>query len=650
MAAVTDRSNDQEIEGQDGETISIISYINQCFDEAYDAKQTRMWKSRDNRDIYLGRQDWSHKMDGQSREFLPKVPIAVEKMTYFVKKGLVDFGQWFSVDVDNTLQGVITGHEIAAILSAFLGEMYMGNNEFIDVETIVADGVKVALLESIMVFKVHGCMMPTRKFVAEEGDMQLAGPGPNENAPQYSKNMKIIEGQEWRLRIDCIKTEDYYPDPTGAGMYEIHDVERDLHEVMEKAEEGLYDLSVVKQLINQDYQKDIADERNPEAMNQDRVVHPNFRKRVRIKEFWGTILAPDGTVKHRNVVAAIANEKYLIRRPEPNPFWHQQSPFVKGPLLRIPWSVWHKALYDDASSLNLAINELFNLMVDGAISSVWGIKQVRLDQLEDPNQVAGGIPQGATLAVKDTLPAGEHVLEMIAEGEVPQDAMAMFQFLNSEFTQAVLTTEIQMGQIPKKEVRATEVVEASQSQAVTLDGIIGDLERNIIDKLLEKSWYTILQNADDLPADVLMGMVDKQTALTIMRATPAERFQLFAGMCKFKAFGLTATLARAREFQKMMAIQQAIAQNPWLLQAAMRRFSADRTLDSIFRMMNFNPSQIFKDKTEQAQYDQEVARTQAAAQITGGASQGGGTPAGGASVPAEANQMVSPLSGMAPNA
>jgi hypothetical protein len=643
------RYNDQTITEPDGDEITVVEYINQCFDEAHDAKQTRMLKNKDNRDVYLGRQDYSYKMDGQSQEFLPKVPIAVEQMTYFIKKGLVDFGQWFSVDVDNTMQGVITGHEVSAILSSFLSEMYQGNNEFIDVETIISDGSKVALLEAMMIFKIHGCMAPTRKFVAEQGDVQLGGPGPNENKPTYSKNLKIEEGSEWRLRIDLIKPDDYYPDPTGAGTYEIHDVERDLHEVIEKAEEGLYDINVVNRLVGQDYGKPIEDERQPEAANQDMVVKPRFRKRVRIKEFWGTILKPNGKVAHRNVVAAVANDKYLIRRPEPNPFWHQQSPFVKGPLIRVPWSVWHKALYDDASALNIAINELFNLMIDGALSSVWGIKQVRLDDLEDPGQVSGGIPQGTTLAIKSTVPYGQHVLDDVSEGSVPQDAMAMFQFLNSEFAQAVLTNEIKMGQIPKKEVRATEVVEASQSQAVTLDGIIGDLERNIIDKLLEKSWYTILQNADNLPANVLMGMVDRRTALIIMRASPAERFQLFAGMCKFKAYGLTATLTRAREFQKMMAIQQAISQNPWLLQAAMRRFSADKTLDSMFKMMNFNPAQIFKSQDEQAQYDLEVQRTAAASQITGGSRQGGGEPTGGASVPAEANQMVSPMTGMPPN-
>lgn len=633
----------EELKGEDGNRISVINAINAFYVEARDAKMDRTWKNRQNRDVYLGRQDFSGKMEGQSTEFLPKVPVAVEQMVYFFKKALVDFGDWFSVDVDSNISGIITGHEIAAVLKVFLANLYSGNNILENIETKIADGTKLALLESLMIFKVHGCMMPTRRFVAEPGDMELT----KDNTPRYSKNMKIEEDEEWRLRIDLIPFEDYYPDPTGNGLYEIHDVERDLHEVIAKAEEGMYDKAEVNKLIDMDYAKPMDEARQPEAMNQPQTGKPSFRKRVHIREFWGTLLNPDGTVAHRNVVAAVANNNYLIRPPEPNPFWHQQSPFVAGPLVRVPFSVWHKALYDDASSLNLAINELFNLMLDGGIAAVWGTRQVRLDDLEDPSQVSGGIPQGTTLAVKSTLPAGAKVVEQVTEGNVPQDAMAMFQFLNSEFTQAVLTTEIKMGQIPKKEVRATEVVEASQSQAVTLDGIAADMEANIIDKLLEKAWYTILQNADNFPADVLTGWMDKRTALQIMNASPAERFALFAGMAKFKSYGLSATLSRARDFQKMMAIQQAIQQNPWLLQEAMRKFSAGKTLDTIYRTMNFNPAQINKSKEELEQYDAEVARTMQAQQMLGG--QPGGTPAGGASVPAEANQMVTPLTGTPPN-
>lgn len=641
---MADPKFDERVSKTDPEALSVIQAIDSCYIEARDAKWDREMKNKINRDSYLGRQNWDGKMEGQSTEFLPKVSIAVEQMSAFIKKGLTQFGSWFSVEVDNNVRPIISGQQIATILNVFLGNLWAGNNKLSNIQTVIGDGVKVGLLEAVPIFKVHGSMMPTRKFVAEPGEIELV-----DNRPQREKSLRIVEDEEWRLRIDLIRFEDYFPDPTGYGLYEIHECERDLHEVLAMAEDGIYDMAAVEELIAVDFSRAEDMERQPEAMNQNEPIKPQFRKRVVLREFWGTLLNSDGTVAHRNIVATVANEKFLIRPPEPNPFWHQQSPFVAEPLIRVPWSVWHKALYDEASSLNLAINEVFNLMIDGGIASVWGTRQIRLEDLEDPSQVGGGVPQGATLAVKPTLPVGGKVIERVIEGDVPQDAFAIFGALNQEFAQAVLTNEIKMGAIPKKEVRATEVIEASQSQAITLDGIVADLENNVINKLLEKAWLTVLQNADDFPQEVLLGQIDRRVGLILMRASPAERFALFAGMAKFNCFGLSATMAQAREFQKMMAIVQVILQNPLTLQAFMKRFSADKTIDSIFRMMNFNPEQIMKSQEEMtAEFQQAEAQgTLMAGQMMGRG--GGGTPTGGASVPAQANQMANPLTGMTVN-
>ena len=45
----------------------------------------------------MGLQDWSGKVKGQSREFIPKTPIAVDQLCFFVKKALTGFGDWFQV-------------------------------------------------------------------------------------------------------------------------------------------------------------------------------------------------------------------------------------------------------------------------------------------------------------------------------------------------------------------------------------------------------------------------------------------------------------------------------------------------------------------------------------------------------------------------
>lgn len=623
----------------------VIQAINAYRTQAEEARVTRLTQNRRNRDMYLGRQDFSHKIEGQSRNVLPKVSTAVEQMCAFVKKGLVTFGDWFSVTVDNQLEEIITGEDIAKILQAFLNNLWSGNDTKTSFPLVVSDGVKNGLLESLMILKVHGGLKKCRRYkVQKQVETTDAGQA------QYGEpDIQMEEYDEWRLRIDLVRPEDYYPDPTGNNLYEIHRVERDLHEVMEMAEYGIYDKKAVKLLVDTDFKRPEDEIRDDRARAQEQTTPPSFRKRVMLDEFWGTLLHEDGTVAHRNVVAVVANEKYLIRPPEPNPFWHQESPFVVAPLVRVPWSVWHKAMYDEATDLNIAINEMFNLMLDGGLAAVWGVKQLRIDDLEEPGQVSGGVKQGAVLAVKNTIPPGTKVLETVTVGDIPQDAMAIFEFLNREFNGASLTNEIKLGNLPTKQVRSTEVIEASQSQATTLDGMISDVETGVISVVLHKAWLTLLQEADNIPQDVLMSLVDKKTATLIMQATPQERFALFAGMCSFTVSGISATMARAKDFQKVMALLQAISTNPMLLQAFMIKFSPDRTLTHMLHMLNINPSMIQKTPQEMAQQQAEMARMQAVQPLTTDQkanANGSGEPG----MPSQINQIQTPVTGMAPNA
>lgn len=631
----------------------IVRRIADYHREAESARRERLAQNRRNREVFFGRQDWSHKQDGQSTEFLPKVSNSVEQMASFIKRGLIQFGDWFSMDVDRTLAKVVDGSQLRTILKCYLSNLWKQNNQSTSFPIVMSDVVKNGLLESLMILKVHGGTMPTRTYSADRSGKDV--------------ELTFEEGDEWRLRIDLVRPEDYYPDPTGNGLYEIHEVERDLHEVIAASEgdDAIYDPEMVRKLIGEDAPKSIEESRTDNDRGQLPTSPPVGRKRVRLREFWGTILNEDGTVQHRNVVCTIANGKWLIRKPEPNPFWHQESPFVVEPLIRVPWSVWHKALYDHASELNIAVNEMFNLILDGGLAAVWGVRQVRLEDLEDPGQVANGVPQGSTLAVKSTLAHNAKVVETVTTGNVPNDAMAIFQFLNGEYNNAALTNELKLGNFPEKQVRATEVVEASQSQAITLDGIVADLEESFIRRVLKLSWLTILQNADKIPEEAMTGLVDRQVAVLFARASAEERYALFAGRTNFTVNGLSGTMAKAMNFQKLMALQQAIAQNPPLMQASMEEFSAKKTLRLLMRTLNINIADVEKDSEERAQAAQDMAKVaETNAMMNGqgggegpagasapGAGGAGGTPIGGGSeLPAQVNQMVNAQSGLTPNA
>lgn len=658
--ATADQSKEAgaDVPVSDEADLTVIQAIRSLRNQSEEARRSRLTMNEINRDVYFGKQDWSHKQEGQSAEFLPKVSTSVEQMSAFVKRGLIKFGDWYSVQLDRSLAGTIDGAQVRSILDCFLTDLWKSNNSSTTLATVLADVVKVGLLESLMILKVHGGLMNTRKYRFERGEPIVPEEG---GLAKREDTLQMEEDKQWKLRIDMIRSEDYYPDPTGNNLFEIHRVERDLHEVVEMAEDGIYDKAAVDLLINTDYKRPEDEERSEKERNQDETVTPAFRKRVVLDEFWGTLLNEDGTVAHRNVVCTVANDKILIRKPEDNPFWHQESPFVATPLIRVPFSVWHKALYDDASSLNLALNEMFNLILDGGLAAVWGIKQLRLEDLEDPSQVAGGVRQGMTLAVKQTLPHNAKVLEVVGTGNVPQDAMAVFQALDREFTQAALTNELKLGSLSPKQVRATEVVEASQSQAVTLDGIAADIENDLICPVIRKAWLTVLQNADEIPGYIFESAVDKTVAVLLMRASPEERFAMFAGKCQFKVFGLSGTMAKALDFQKFMALMQAVQSNPMLFQAFMAKFSPDKSLRYLMARLNVNPDDIQKDQQELQQADAEMQRTMGAAAMLGAA--GGqrgasapGAPAGGAplgegsEVPAQVNQMQSPTTGLTPNA
>jgi hypothetical protein len=330
-----------------------------------------------------------------------------------------------------------------------------------------------------------------------------------------------------------------------------------------------------------------------------------------------------------------------------------------APIIRVPESVWHKALYDHGSDLNIAINELFNLILDGGLAAVWGIKQLRLEDLEDPGQVAGGVRQGVTLGVKQTLPHNAKVLETVSTGNVPADAMAVYEALNREFNNAVLTNEMKVGQLPPRRVLATEVIEVTQSQAVTLDGIIGDIETCAIKPLLRKAWLTLLQNADDIPEHTWNSIIDARVAMLIMRASPEERYALFSEKSQFKVFGLSQTLARAQDFQKAISLMQVTMMNPILARAFIMRYSGDKHLRKLMQYLNINPDDMEKDQDEIAQVQQEVQETAAIGQAMGATGQGGAAaPAGTESTPGNAgsaeaakiNQLANPLTGMPGNA
>lgn len=545
----------------------LVQIVNSYYQESENFFRSRRMRNLRNREAYDGEQDWSHKIPGQSTEFIPKTSQTVEQMVAFLKRGLTQFGDWFSIELG---KGAPISNDAARAMlrEAFARMPSIEEGEHISFVTVLTDALKSGLLETEMIFKVHGYQVHRNVPSVEEGEA-----------------LTRVDLKPWTLKIDSIPYDLYNRDPTGRGLYRIHRVVRDYHQVLAMAERGEYDIEVVRRIKDQ---MDLEEEKERDKQQSDVKLH---RRSIVLDECWGTLIGRDGEVKEEKVLLTIANQKHLIRPPTPYPFWHESHPFVEIPIIRRPFSVIHRALYDEVVPLNIALNELFNLMLDGGISSVWGVRQVRPSYLEDPSEISDGIPQNKTLVLNDTAPPDAKAIERVTEGEVPPDAMAMFNVLVNELNGAAKTNEINLGLLPPKQVRATEVVEASQNSAVVLDSIVSDVEAGI-EKIIRKAWLVMLQNADELSTGDLQESLTRREQLALARMTEPERYAKMGAGAKFRVNGLSATLAKARDFQKIMALLQLAQQNPILFNAFIREYSGPKILAKVIRVLNINPEEI----------------------------------------------------------
>jgi hypothetical protein len=595
---------------QDRKLVKIVQAYRQE-SEGSPYRKSRMLLDKQNWEAFMNRQDFSDKVPGMSAEFLPETANMIEQFAAFMKKGLIQFGDWFEIDLGKN--SPISNESARELMMFYLNDMPRNGQDTIAFTEVFSDAIKVALMQAKMVFKTHGHKVKKKFFVAN-GDKLEA----KEIAP-------------WRLSIELVKNSAYWRDEKGRGLYKIHRVNRDWHEVEAMAESGAYDKAAVAKLKGMDYP-----DTNPDDWDADEIPTVSGRKNVVIDEVHGTLIDFDGKVIKRDCICAIANEKVVIRRPTDNPAWHGETPFDEINLIRVPYEFDQKALYDQVVPLNYALNEMFNLILDGGLAEVWGVKQLRVNKLADPTQVEGGISQGMTLAVTDELAAGDKVLENVTTGAVPGDALAVFNILSRSTRSAGLTNDIATGNLPSRQVKATEVVEASASQSVMMDAFVSNVEVQI-GRVLKKAWLTILQNADDLLATTVNEAMTPGELFKFQRMSPAQRFATMGSKASIKVTGLSATIMRTREFQRIMAMLQVATTNPVLAREALKRFSPGKVITRLMKLLNLNPKDYEPSEEELAMIEKNVAML-----AQQGGQQASARPTGEPGVGAEINQEMRP--------
>jgi len=574
----------------------VMDYMRTARDESCDAKQSRMELNEANYNMYHLRHDFDHKEEGQSQEILSKQPMAVEQISSFFQQALIDMGNWFKIEAtnpDSEATMLIKPHEMQSVLVRHL--------ELNDYYTHVGNSVKSALLGSLKISKTYGTKEIKPKYKTKK-----SGRGKS-----YKKTLVKVEDTSFRLNVDLVPQENYYPDPTGNGLYEIEDMWMDFHALKKLAQgkDAIYDLEVVNQ-ISKHTQEDLEEEQRKQRETNQDTPTGNFRNRVKITEFWGTVLDKQGEILYENVVCTMANDKWLIRRPTENPLWHQCSPYNIAPLIEVPDSVWHKALMDAPTQHNAALIEIYNLMLDGAMKAVNGISQIRTAWLEDTSQVEDGLKPGTCLKINENAPPGAKVAEPVITADVPKDGMEVMNIVQQEFNASALTSDLRSGVTPFRQSSATATVEQSNTITSVFQGLAKNFESKSIQKELELAWLTIAQGWDELNEDDLVALFGKSRGEELSSLDPEDIFASTVQGIKFTVFGVSMTLNRAQDFRKLTTMLQTISGSEVLVEEFVKKYSFGELMEEILTSLDIdkNKLEIPKLEQEQAQGAQEPAQ------------------------------------------
>lgn len=575
--------------GKPAEGDPTVRFVLEFRNQSKLAKWNRTAKTRQNWDSYWERHDFGHKLPGQSRETLSMQPMAVEQTAAFFQQALVDIGaDWFKAAAQNP-----RNLDKLKIIPQTVDSLVKFQVSKADIMKHVVKGVKSGLLGSVFITKVHGTQKPIPYYTAERAKKGK------------SAKLSVAKRKSWQLTLDLVNDFNYYPDPTGEGLGECEDMWMDYHKVCALAEgdNAIYDKKVVEQIEHLSGEES-AEERFDELRKTDQNNETRtFRNRVKLTEYWGTILGENGEVEHENCVVTIANDRWLIRKPTPNPLWHQESPYEVTPLLEAPYGVWPRALMDSPTKHNIAANEIYNLMLDGAMRAANCVTEIRQDWLEDPSQVSGGINPGTSLNLNSMAQPGVPAVTVVKTGEVPPEAMNMFNTMQQEFNRAALTSDIRQGMQPRKDVPATQIVEANQTITSVFSGLSKNIEQHI-QNVLKKVWMTCCQFSDDMDEEELRTVLDDDVADAFLAMTAEERFANTVGGVKFVVSGISLTMQKAQDYKKDMTLMQTLGGSQILEEAFTKKYSWDKLLERSMRNLGIRTDEIELSAAEQAQMAQ----------------------------------------------
>ena len=435
---------------------------------------------------------------------------------------------------------------------------------------------------------------------------------------------------ERKVRIEAVDPREIYFDPTGRGLFRVRQWEDDWHVLDEMAAiedsegEALYDLDAIAAL-QAGHDEEGRDDK-ARSTGTDHVDETTGRKPILFHEYLCDIINNQGELVAKNQLIVVANERVIIRGPEPNPYWHKRDWIVFAPAIGVPFSVYGRTFVEGFRQLVNTFIEMTNLILDASFTDSLNMFMIWPDALEDPDEAAEWHP-GKMFLADENWPPGQDFMKPVQSGRLGNNSMAVWQAMQAMVRDAASQNEMSLGQLPPKgDITAFEIGTVEQNRSELVRAIAADAESLVVGPLVELAWMTGLQHFDPKKDKSLARQLGPDVTDMLVSQRETFRHRRF----RFRVYGITGAIRRSEKLQSLLGMLQIVAQNEQMMGAFLKRFSVDRLLEQVMELFGIDIPAIEKTEDEK-QRDAQLAAAQAQAQAAPGGA--GGRPAPGGAAP-----------------
>lgn len=547
--------------------LKIVPILEGYFQEADQARKSglnpRDEKWEENTHLYWNRTDFSRKASWQARVQLPEVPTFVDRFGAALKEALVASPTGFYTVNDPADREHDLGDAIKRALDVWLS--VCGRNQTgtcLSFPAVFEEQCKLGAIKAC-------CSVTTWKNDIPGG----------------------------RVAIETVDPSNVWLDPTNKNLYRIRRVELDKHTLREMAtsRDGkgnpLWNLDAIEQMVSHIEDEDLRrrEELTGTAMGQ----KISTREPVVMDEYIGTVIDGSGNVLAKDALMVVGNRQFLIRGPEPNPFWHKKDWMVFAPLVTVPLSVYGRSYMEDFGSVATAFNTLTNMLLDAVHTSSLKAFAVVPEMLLNPEQLNEGITPNKTFLL-DGSQRAEDFMKAIDLGTLPAEAFSIWQAFKSELREAADLNEVGLGQFaPKGRTSATEISQTQESSSALIRSVAQTLETRFLNPTLDIAWKTGLQHVsrDNVAIRAAVGA-------EMWDALHANRKELIARPITFQAMGISMLIQKNRMLRSLMQLMQIMSQSDLLLQEFLKVADMGKFMKLLFHLSDIDLSKLVPTERE----------------------------------------------------